>query len=443
MTNTIHNAVSTPRWAGLRLLGIVGIALAGFGCSSDRIADDRRNQYIHSLKSGHQDATLATRWAVAGDHAILMPVSIELPYVEDQSLVGAATNAVVLAFDLTSLQTLEVSVNAGPGAVGGLIVDLLRQTEEGWESLGSIGTAERFLEYVPSEPGRFAVRAQPVFGSMGTFGLALMPRTPLRFPVETDSSRSVLSYFGDARDGGTRTHKGIDIFAPRGTPVVAAADGKVTSVARSPRGGLHVWQESAKGRLYYAHLDSAAVQPGTIRKGDLIGSVGNSGNARTTSPHLHFGVYSERRHPVDPLPLVGTRRPVQPWTLPPGVTPPVLAIDADTLNLRIRPSTGARVLHQLVRNELVMVRATSGSWLRVRTGEGFHGFIHSDYVRPPQFSRGTLAADATLYQSPDARSPKMIAIRSGEAIFGAGRFGRFRWIETASGVRGWVWSVEA
>jgi murein DD-endopeptidase MepM/ murein hydrolase activator NlpD len=103
-------------------------------------------------------------------------------------------------------------------------------------------------------------------------------------------------------DSGERLLHGIDIFAPRGTPVVAATAGTMARVGVQGLGGNVVWLRDDDGHsLYYAHLDRWAVEQGArVAAGDTIGFVGNTGNARTTTPHLHFGVYRRGEGPLDP-----------------------------------------------------------------------------------------------------------------------------------------------
>jgi murein DD-endopeptidase MepM/ murein hydrolase activator NlpD len=89
----------------------------------------------------------------------------------------------------------------------------------------------------------------------------------------------------------------VDIFANRGTDAVAAVDAWVSRVDTTPRGGNVVWLQPVFGnmRLYYAHLDTQLVRAGEfVAAGDVLGTVGNTGNAVTTPPHLHFGVYLRR-----------------------------------------------------------------------------------------------------------------------------------------------------
>lgn len=125
------------------------------------------------------------------------------------------------------------------------------------------------------------------------------------FPVAGADPGDVWSDFGDWRDGGRRVHHGIDIFAPRGTPALAAVDGLVARVGTRDRGGniVTVYDEVNDIVLYYAHLDEAFVSYGQrVAAGQPIGTVGNTGNAVTTPPHLHLGLYAGR-----------WSRPINPW----------------------------------------------------------------------------------------------------------------------------------
>ena len=115
----------------------------------------------------------------------------------------------------------------------------------------------------------------------------------LTLPVRGIGSDDLVSSFQDAR--GSRRHEAIDILAPRGTDVVAVEDGKVMKLFTSVAGGLTVYQfdPSETFVYYYAHLDQYA--PGLregamVRKGDVIGSVGTTGNAPEGTPHLHFAI---------------------------------------------------------------------------------------------------------------------------------------------------------
>jgi murein DD-endopeptidase MepM/ murein hydrolase activator NlpD len=100
--------------------------------------------------------------------------------------------------------------------------------------------------------------------------------------------------FNAARSGGRR-HHAIDIMAPRGTPALAAAAGEIIRLSYNEAGGNTIYQMSEDKKLifYYAHLDSYAddLAPGDyVRQGDVIGYVGDTGNAGAGNCHLHFSI---------------------------------------------------------------------------------------------------------------------------------------------------------
>ena len=124
----------------------------------------------------------------------------------------------------------------------------------------------------------------------------------LIFPIAGMSYKNVISYYGDRR--GSRKHEGIDIPADRGTPVVAVADGKVIRVSEKGSAGKAVWLQVGDYQFFYAHLDSWTVSEGDwMLKNEILGTVGNTGNARHTIPHLHFGIYVGRHETTDPAPF--------------------------------------------------------------------------------------------------------------------------------------------
>lgn len=132
------------------------------------------------------------------------------------------------------------------------------------------------------------------------------PDTTLLMPVAGVSVKRVANTWKAPRSGGRR-HEGQDIFAKRGTPVVSAADGVVLRVGTNSLGGNVVSVMGNGGRVYYyAHLERYAegIAAGDeVAAGDTLGYVGTTGNARSTPPHLHFGVYAATGA-VNPLPLL-------------------------------------------------------------------------------------------------------------------------------------------
>ena len=138
----------------------------------------------------------------------------------------------------------------------------------------------------------------------------------LLIPVAGIQANALNDTFDDAR-GAERRHEAIDILAPKGTQVFAVADGKIAKLFNSKPGGLTVYQFDTSERFsyYYAHLDGYAtdVKEGmALKRGDLVGYVGTSGNADPKTPHLHFVTFAlgpEKQwwkgSPINPYPLLG------------------------------------------------------------------------------------------------------------------------------------------
>lgn len=142
----------------------------------------------------------------------------------------------------------------------------------------------------------------------------------LQIPVEGIAAEQLQDSFADGR-GGTRVHEAIDILAPAGTPVLAAADGRIVKLFTSVPGGLTIYQFDRGETLayYYAHLQRYAdglAEGQEVRRGDVIGHVGSSGNADPASPHLHFAIFmlGPEKHwwqgtAINPYPLLTSRGP--------------------------------------------------------------------------------------------------------------------------------------
>src|SRR3982751_6126683 len=129
-------------------------------------------------------------------------------------------------------------------------------------------------------------------GAVAEADLAYLRTRALMVPVQGVRAEKVPDTFGDAR-GSARRHNALDILAPRGTPVLAADDGRVYKLRRNSAGGITIYALDPESRFvyYYAHLDhyrDGLVEGAPLAKGELIGYVGTTGNAPPNVPHLHF-----------------------------------------------------------------------------------------------------------------------------------------------------------
>ena len=130
----------------------------------------------------------------------------------------------------------------------------------------------------------------------GSASADLLKGRHLSIPVEGISRDQLRDSFEERRGGGLRSHEALDILASRGTPVHAVDEGKIAKLFTSVAGGLTVYEfdRSETFAYYYAHLDRYATglaQGALVKRGDVIGYVGSTGNAAPNAPHLHFAIF--------------------------------------------------------------------------------------------------------------------------------------------------------
>jgi len=142
-----------------------------------------------------------------------------------------------------------------------------------------------------------------------------LARRKLEMPVEGVKPDDLVRSFDDRRSG-ARSHEALDILAPRNTPVKAVEDGTIARLFESKAGGTTIYQFDPTERYcyYYAHLERYAEglrEGDKVRKGQVIGYVGTSGNAPKNTPHLHFAVFklTDAKHwwegtPIDPYDIL-------------------------------------------------------------------------------------------------------------------------------------------
>lgn len=230
-----------------------------------------------------------------------------------------------------------------------------------------------------TEPLLFVFQPQP--GTRVSAQITLTTSAALLFPVAGKDQRAIGSFWGASRDGGRRSHKGNDVFAPRGTPLLAVTDGKIYKVGNGGLGGKTVWlHDRARNQsYYYAHLDSQYVSRGQyVQRGDTLGTVGNTGNARTTPPHLHFGVYA--RGAYDPFPLLqgDDETPSEPDYQLSFEDINLAVPQRGNHYLRELPDRKGKVLRQLENGEQVRGLGATGRFYRVVTGLGEYGYVNFD-----------------------------------------------------------------
>lgn len=296
---SLRNGFAVVAGATLALLPLISVGPAASSIAMVSYAP----QYPHQAYGYELALTRLQRnesgaeWLAAADRALLHPQTVALPFRKT-----AEAGAVGYSFDVPVGRRVSVQV-AGDGElfvdVFSAVSPLRRERVAG--SLPRNGGDAVVVDVV--EGGEYVLRVQPPLGGAASFDVEIETKPLLAFPVAGVDTRAIWSGFGAERDGGRRAHRGVDIFAARGTPVLAATDGWITRVETTRVGGNVVWMQPLFGslRIYYAHLHEQWVKPGQfVLAGEPLGSVGNTGNAVTTPPHLHFGVYVRRGGARDP-----------------------------------------------------------------------------------------------------------------------------------------------
>src|SRR5688572_6194503 len=305
--------------AGRRSLTVLALLVLGAcdraGSLRDRGFRSPRDKYVETLEKAGLDRTALGRdWLAAGDAALNTATRVTAPHREAVHLPAGEPRAVAWRIPLRRGDRFIASADVAMDPLGRVFVDLFsapRDTTETFERVASAPERGTSIDVEIRRDGEYVLRAQPELLRGGRIVVTITTGPTLAFPVAGRDARIAHSFFGAPRDAGRRSHHGVDLFAPRGTPVVAATPGIVRRVGQTELGGNVVWllDPRREQSLYYAHLDSQLVSAGDIvQVGDTLGLVGNTGNARGTPPHLHFGIYRRGEGPVDPLPFIDTRR---------------------------------------------------------------------------------------------------------------------------------------
>ncbi|MCP4898182.1 MAG: M23 family metallopeptidase, partial [bacterium] len=302
------------------ILSFAFILTFATGCRREIVPEPYRptsdhDAYRHSLvEMGLDNSALGRDWIMAAKRSLDESVFVTTPIREARYVDHGEAFAIAYGFDVPRGRQLEIAVTFESVEPSRVFVDLFRVSGETSPERVHVASADRDdlrLKFEPRWDGRYVLRVQPELLREGRCEIVIRQDAALAFPVQGKNQSAIGSRFGDPRDGGRRIHRGVDIFAPRHTPVLAPADAFVHHVGENRLGGRCIWlRDREHSRYYYlAHLESWIATENTwVKQGDPVGTVGNSGNARTTPPHLHFAVSANRSF-IDPYPFLRRGEP--------------------------------------------------------------------------------------------------------------------------------------
>lgn len=437
---------------GQRLWLIAGLALSLAACDGRVgirfVTTTPREAYEAQLRElGLHTTALGRDWVRAADQALSAPLAVALPHREVRYLDPRQAAAVAYRLSLERGQRVAARIEVA----GAYATDLKFFLDLFWlpDSISSpqlVASADASgweFEYVAMRPGSYVLRVQPELLRGGRITVTVSALASLKFPVAGNDLAALRSGFGAPRDAGRREHHGVDLFAPRGTPVLAATAGWVSWVGTNQLGGNVVWLRDRQygRRLYYAHLDRSTVEEDAwVEAGDTLGFVGNTGNARTTPPHLHFGIYVRGVGPVDPY--------FHLWD--PPEKPPVFAGDSTLVGgwgrvaasggrLRARADGSAPVLLALPGETPVEVLAGAGSWYRARLPSGEEGYVSLREVRrlEPLYT-AAVATGSVLRSAPGWAGAPTDSVAGGEVVAVLARYAGQLFVRHSSGALGWL-----
>lgn len=404
------------------------------------------DSYRHSLDQlDLLNSALGKDWLSASESALEKPNPITPPFKEAFYLDPNKAEAIGYRFSVKRGQKIKVNITVLSSDSLNLFIDLYRINNDSlniWQHVASADSLESTLAFEPRRDADYILRLQPELLRGGRFGISILKVPTFTFPVSGKNSGAIGSYFGDPRDGGRREHHGVDIFAKRHTPIVAPTRAYVRWVGERGLGGNVIWLRDSKGQnLYFAHLQTQLVKPHTyINPGDTIGTVGNTGNAKTTPPHLHFGIY--KNGPKDPINFIRET----------NINLPEIKTDLTLLGNWIRTTqetflnvfnTSQIVIDTLDTHSLLKVVGLSGSILRVADPDGTIGYVNNsitELVNEP-LSNQSIRESLSLLNKPGSGGITTITVGEGETLYVLARHDNYWFVQTSSGNSGWINSL--
>lgn len=447
MTENSLTRLSIRNRSGLILTIITFIIFNGCGEVRNIFREESpRDRYEEMIsRAGLMETSLGKQWKSAGDSILLSPVDITLPYREEGYFPQDKTDAVSFRFMGRKGETLRIRILTDTLRKMQVFTDLFisgEETESKPERAAYADNNTGLMKYEVEDNKFHILRLQPELLKNVKYTLIIEAGPSLAFPVAGKNSKAITSYFGDRRDGGARRHEGVDIFAPKRTPVLASAPGIITGTGNYGIGGKVVWLSTGLNRrLYYAHLDTQFVSAGRkVKTGDTLGLVGNTGNARFTPPHLHFGIYISGEGAVNPYPFIADITDfAKPVTADTSLVGKTARIKVKSSPVEASLADKGKTVATLKKNSIVEIEAASGSLYRVKLPDGQRGYVKSASAEAAYFplSNITAAKAVQLLDYPGTEGQTIATIPLNEDIRLLGEYNGFYLARTKS-FSGWI-----
>lgn len=441
------SSVRSTRTTGLLLILII-LSLSACTTSQKGLFAKKAPHEAYASRltdAGLANSAMAKLWFTAAQRAMNAPLTISLPYKETGYFSADRPEAAGYLFNIRHGEILNIAVELKPSSGFKIFADLWKPaTGSAAPSLiVSADTTSIYIQHESQEDGKLLLRLQPELLQSGQYTVTITTAPLLAFPVPGKANPRIGSFWGDSRDNGSRNHQGIDIFGKFRTPVVAAANGVITSTRENGLGGKVVFLRPAGKRytLYYAHLDSQIVREGeTVTLGDTVGLMGNTGNAKNTPTHLHFGIYTNSGA-VDPLPFVNTVRPE-----PAAITASTELLQQTGRNTRptslyASPTKESMVLQKLPDNNFMLITAATGSWYKILIPEHLEGFVESKFVSTQSLRKQETKLPINLMDAPDTAAAVKTIIPTGTKLDILSNYKSFQFV-SFNNQKGWIWTIK-
>jgi peptidoglycan LD-endopeptidase LytH len=398
-------------------------------------------EYVKSLERANlHDRPMAKKWRSAGEKVFKDSVWINLPFTETGHFISHRPEARSYRFTAKDGQVLTINGALQVTQDAKIFTDLFIWQDNEWKSVAS-SDSSLTLSHEFTRDSKCLLRIQPELLVNAYYSVSIGLTPILINPVSGAGNRSIQSFYGASRDGGKRSHEGVDIFAKKGTPIIAPTEGTISRVGYSRLGGKVVWMyDQKRGHSYYfAHLDSQYVKAGMmVKQGDVLGTVGNTGNARFTPAHLHFGIYQAKSK--DPLHYIKTLDALTSFSpIDTSFKFASFKIAVKNSALRTGPALSCAEIGLLQKDTYVNVIARSNDWVRVSLPDNTQGFV---------LKKEVVAADKGIKLVPSARKELLSDVYTGRTVVDyiepnttveqLAKFKTYTRIRTAEGIEGWI-----